>query len=175
MGQLLAVLVATYAVNWIVQPISYFGVFGTAGTYMAWLSGSVGDIRAPAVRMAQKISEYDAGTNEGDVMATLGIASSTFISMPILTLFVFIGSAVLGLIPETVQSAFVFILPAMYGGVYADMMQSNIKVGILTLIASTVFVAILPLLGVPSAFIVLFAVIAGMLFAHITFKTSEKK
>ena len=73
------------------------------------------------------------------------------------------------------QSAFVFILPAMYGGVYADMMQSNIKVGILTLIASTVFVAILPLLGVPSAFIVLFAVIAGMLFAHITFKTSEKK
>ena len=175
MTQLLMLLVAAYIVNWIVQPISYFGVFGTAGTYMAWLTGSVGDIRAPSIRMAQQISEYEAGTDEGEVMTTIATSCSTFVSMPTLAVFVFIGAGVLGLLPDVVKDSFVFILPAMYGAVYIDTMQSDFKVGLLTLIAGAFFRVALPQMGIPSAVVCLFCVLAGILNAHLIYKSNEKK
>ena len=125
---------ATFGISWIIQPIAYYSILGTSGTYIAWLAGSVADIRLPAVTMAQKVSEVEAGTHEGDIMSTIGIASSVLVSVVFITVFTMVGSKVLTMLPSFVVESFKYILPALFGAVYIEMSRKNFKVGILTII-----------------------------------------
>lgn len=45
--------VSAFGVLWFVEPISYYPVLGTAGTYMAFLSGNISNMRVPCASMAQ--------------------------------------------------------------------------------------------------------------------------
>ena len=44
---------SAFGVLWFVEPISYFPVVGAAGTYMAFLSGNISNMRIPCASMAQ--------------------------------------------------------------------------------------------------------------------------
>ena len=171
----LFVLVASARfVSWIVQPLSYFGVLGTGGTYMSWLSGSVGDIRMPAARMAQKVTGYEGGTPEGDVIATLGVAASNFITFSFLSVFVLIGAGIMPYLPKFILSSFTYILPSLFAAVYIDMMSKDRKIGILTIILTVLIFLVLPKLGVPSGIVTLCTVIGGISSARLVYVMNKK-
>ena len=65
-------MAAAFGVSWFIQPLSYFGSLGTAGSYIAWIAGSAADIRIPAVTMAQKVANVEPNTPKGDIIATVG-------------------------------------------------------------------------------------------------------
>ena len=107
--------------------IILYPMLGIGGSYISWLCGNVADIRVPAATMAQRVAGAEPGSPEGDVMATIGIAGSVFVSVAILTLFTFIGSAIMPMVPKFVTKAFGFILPAVFGAVYAELSRSTLK------------------------------------------------
>lgn len=165
---------ATYGVSWIVQPIAYFSVLGMSGTYIAWLAGSVADIRLPSVTMAQKASGYEAGTHEGDVIATIGTTGSVFVSLSIIAIFTIIGAQVLPLLPDYVTGAFKYILPSLFGAIYMELAKKNIKSGSLAMIFGaiiTVFAASI----IPGWAMTLVIVIAGIAASRIAFVMDNKK
>lgn len=49
---------------WFVEPISYFPVVGAAGTYMAFLSGNISNMRIPCASMAQVAADVEPGTEK---------------------------------------------------------------------------------------------------------------
>lgn len=55
---------SAFGVLWFVEPISYFPVVGAAGTYMAFLSGNISNMRIPCASMAQVVAgiAYDLFT-----------------------------------------------------------------------------------------------------------------
>jgi hypothetical protein len=124
------VAAATYGVSWVVQPIAYYGVLGTSGSYITWVAGSAGDIRLPAAAMAQKVAGVESGTHEGDIMATIGVASSVFVSVAFVTLFTFIGANVLPHLPPFFIKSFSFILPALFAAVYMEVARKDIRAGV---------------------------------------------
>lgn len=63
---------SAFGVLWFVEPISYFPVVGAAGTYMAFLSGNISNMRIPCASMAQVAADVEPGTEKGSVVATLG-------------------------------------------------------------------------------------------------------
>lgn len=105
-GKLWLLVASAYGISWIVQPIAYFATLGTAGSYIGWLAGSVGDIRLPAASMAQKVVGVEPGTHEGDVIGTIGTACSVFVSAGMITLFIAIGSYVVPNLPQFVTDSF---------------------------------------------------------------------
>lgn len=60
------------------EPISYFAILGIAGTYMGFLSGNVNNMRAPCASIAQSAANVEEGSDEGGIIATVGIAVSIF-------------------------------------------------------------------------------------------------
>ena len=46
-------IASAVGVLWFVEPISYFPVLGPVGTYMAFLSGNISNMRVPCASMAQ--------------------------------------------------------------------------------------------------------------------------
>jgi len=109
---------------WFVEPISYFTVVGPIGTYMAFLSGNISNMRVPCASMAQISAGVEPGTNEGSVIATIGMAVSIIINVSVLTIGVILGSSVLAMLPASVTEALNYLLPALFG---ALLMQFGLK------------------------------------------------
>lgn len=109
---------------WIVEPISYFTVLGPIGTYMAFLSGNISNMRVPCASMAQIAAGVEPGTEKGSVISILGMATSIVINVSVLTIGVILGSSVLAKMPAGVIEALNYLLPALFG---ALLMQFGIR------------------------------------------------
>jgi hypothetical protein len=118
-GMLLAL---TYAAPFfIIEPISYYPTLGDAGTYMSFLTGNIANMRLPCAAAAQAAAGVEEGTKRGELIATVGIAISIWLSI----IAVFIGAVATGWImrnfPPSVQDAFKrFLLPAVFGAVFGQ-------------------------------------------------------
>lgn len=117
-------VVSSFAVLWFVEPISYYPVVGPIGTYMAFLSGNISNMRVPCASMAQVAAGVEPGSDEGSIIATLGMATSVIINISVLSVGVIAGSKVLSMLPQTVTDALNLLLPALFG---ALLMQFGIK------------------------------------------------
>lgn len=106
---------SAFGVLWFVEPVSYFPVVGSAGTYMAFLSGNISNMRIPCASMAQVAADVKPGTQEGSVIATLGMAVSIIINVSVLTVGAILGTSVLSMLPESVKGALNYLLPALFG------------------------------------------------------------
>ena len=129
------------------EPISFFTMLGVPGTYMAFLSGNISNLRVPASSIATKSAGIEEGTEQGTITATIGCATSTFVSTVFLTIGVFAGAWVLSLLPAIVTQALNLLLPALFAALLANyaFMKPN-----------------LAFIAVPAAFIVYWLQLRGI-------------
>ncbi len=141
--------VSAFCILWFVEPISYFAVLGPVGTYMAFLSGNISNMRLPCASMAQVAANVEPGTEKGSIIATLGMAVSIVINVSVLTIGVILGSSILSKLPASFTNALNYLLPALFGAllmqfalkqkklsvtmvVFAILMNVAIKAGVFT-------------------------------------------
>ena len=121
-------MAAAFGVSWFIQPLSYFGSLGTAGSYIAWIAGSAADIRIPAVTMAQKVANVEPNTPKGDIIATLALATSVFVSISLVTIFALAGTSLFRYCLNMFKLLF-YILPSLFAAVYTSMTLKDISHG----------------------------------------------
>lgn len=173
--QIWTVAAITFGVSWFIQPTTFFSLFGISGTYIGWLAGNCADIRAPSIMMSQKASGYEAGTPEGDVMATLGITGSIFVSVTLITLFTFIGSSVLAVVPPFIKEGFKFILPAVFGAVYAQLALKHLKVGAATIAVGLGMAYAFHVMKLPGYILNICLILLGIIFSRVEYVNDRKK
>ena len=127
---------------WFVEPISYFPVLGIPATYMAFLSGNIGNLRLPASVAAQEAANVKPGTEKGTVIATIGVAVSIILNIAVLTIGVILGSSVLSMLPDSVVSALGNILPALFGAILAQQFIPNPKIGTVAVVLAGIMIAL---------------------------------
>lgn len=174
-GKLWLLVASAYGISWIVQPIAYFATLGTAGSYIGWLAGSVGDIRLPAASMAQKVVGVEPGTHEGDVIGTIGTACSVFVSAGMITLFIAIGSYVVPNLPQFVTDSFNNILPALFGAIYVDIARKDIRAGVCGFIVGAAILFLGGKLGINNGILTVLIVLSGILINRVFFVMDKKK
>ncbi|MCD8096488.1 MAG: hypothetical protein LUE31_00275 [Lachnospiraceae bacterium] len=124
---------ASFGALWFVEPISYYPVLGTVGTYMAFLSGNISNMRVPCASMAQAAAEVEPGSEKASVIATLGMAVSIVINISVLTIGVILGSSVLSMLPATVTNALNYLLPSLFGVLLVQFAMKKVKLGVVVL------------------------------------------
>lgn len=169
------VALVTFGVSWLVQPLTFFSMLGTSGSYIGWLAGSVADLRCPAVTMAQKVSGYEAGTPEGDVISTIGIAGSVLVSVSMITVFTIIGANIIDILPAFIKASFKVILPAVFGAVYVELASKHLKMGAATIVAALTFSFLALKLGVPGWLLNIAIIGAGIVIARIQYLSEAKR
>ena len=115
------------------EPIGYFNVLGPVGTYMAFLSGNISNMRVPCASMAQVSVDADPSTEEGSLIATIGMAVSVLINVSVLTVGVILGSIILSKLPASVVGALGFLLPALFGALLMQFGIRDVKYAIIML------------------------------------------
>lgn len=174
--KLWGLVAATYGVSWIVQPIAYFPTVGVAGSYVGWLAGSVGDIRMTAANMGLKSAEYEADTHEGKVIANLATCTSVFVSATAIIIFTLIGHKIVPILPQSVIDSFDYILPALFGAIYIDLLLKNVRGGLITIACViAIFLFSGNMVELNSGFITIAGVVLGILANRIIFVLDKKK
>lgn len=100
-------------VGYIYEPLGFFAVLGIPGSYMAFLSGNISNLRVPCSSIAQNAAGVEEGSEKGSIIATIGIAVSILVNLAILTLGVVAGSYVLSKLPPRATEILNLMLPAL--------------------------------------------------------------
>ena len=160
-----SMIFAASAVSWIVQPLSYYGGLGMVGTYIAWISGSAADICLPAINMAQRVTNTEANTPEGDAIGAMALSASVFTTVSIISLFSIVGSQIIPMLPEPITASFTYMQAALFAAVFVNMAIKNLKPGMVTLLFGMVCCFGMTKMGLGSAWQTLTIVIAGMIIS----------
>lgn len=107
--------ITSFGILWFVEPLSYYPVVGPMGTYMAFVSGNISNMRIPCASMAQVGAGVEPGTEKGSIIATIGMGVSIVINTLVLSVGVIAGSSILAMLPASVTAALNFLLPALFG------------------------------------------------------------
>lgn len=167
------VAAAAFGVGWVIQVVSFFPVLGSAGSYIGWTAGSVADLRVPAVAMAQKAAKVEAGTPEGDVVSTLGIATSVFVSVTIIAIFTIVGASIIPLLPKFITKAFQFIVPSVFGAVYVELASKDYMLGFIVIALAASVVAFAPKLGIPGWSLMAVGIAVAVLAGRIKYQMTK--
>ena len=117
--------IASFGVLWFVEPLSYYPVVGPMGTYMAFVSGNISNMRIPCASMAQISAEVEPGSDKGSIIATIGMGVSIVINTLVLSVGVIAGSSILSMLPASVVSALNYLLPALFGALCIQFGMKN--------------------------------------------------
>lgn len=172
--QLWVAAAAAFGVGYIVQPVSFFPIVNMAGTFMCWICGNVGEVRAPAANMAQKVTNCEQGTPKAEIMSCIGICASVFVTVIMITFFALVGAQVMPLMPKFVMKMFGFVLPCVLGAVYADLASKNFVLGVIIMLTSIAGILIVPKLGIPGGMTMLINIIIAVLVARCYFMATKK-
>lgn len=131
LGTAFVTATASFGFLWVIEPISYYPVVGPVGTYMAFVSGNISNMRIPCASMAQVSAEVEAGTEQGSIIATIGMGVSVIVNVLILSAGVIAGSSVLAMLPAGITAALNYLLPALFGALYIQFSMKNGKLAVI--------------------------------------------
>ncbi len=130
----LAAQLSINAVWWFIEPISFYPILGAPGTYMAFLSGNIGNLRIPCASAALKATNTKPATPEASIISSIGVSASVFVNIILLVIGVVVGSNVIAMLPEQVQNGFNFLIPAMFGALMMQFAVDDIKTGVVAML-----------------------------------------
>ncbi len=128
----------------IVEFLIYTPMLGAGGTYLAFTTGNLINMKIPCVANARELSGVKVGTPENEIISTLSIATSALVT----TLVIAIG--VLLLIPlqpvlknPILQPAFDNVVPALFGAMAYRYFRKNLHIAVVPLVVmSALFIAV---------------------------------
>ena len=144
---ILAVLPMYWAVG-LVEIFTYTPMLGAGGTYVAFVTGNISNLKLPCALDALERSGYKATSEEGEIISTIAITVSSIVT----TLIILIGVClIVPLSPilesETLSAAFNQILPALFGGLAVVFISKNWKIAIAPVILMIVLFVAVPALN----------------------------
>ncbi|MDR0840499.1 MAG: hypothetical protein LBN26_03835 [Christensenellaceae bacterium] len=167
----MALMVPFLLGGWFVEPIAFFPVLGISGTYLSWLTGNIANIRIPVSIMAQETGEVQESTPEGDILSTLGIGISVLVTLVILAVGAFMGTSVISMLPEIIQKALSYLLPATFGAIFAGFTMRAPALGLIAFVMAVVTIV----LGLPSWLRMLIVVFGSIIIAFTMQSHKSKK
>ena len=148
---LLVGLVATAPMYWavgVIETITFVPMLGAGGSYLSFVTGNISNLKLPCAINALEQNEVSASSEEGEIISTIAIATSSIVT----TIIIIIG--VVCIVPLTpilqapvLEPAFAQMLPALFGGLGVAFVSKNWKIAIAPIVLMLVLFIFVPALN----------------------------
>ncbi|WP_144794363.1 hypothetical protein [Kocuria palustris] len=117
---------ATFFIIWIIEPLTYFPILGSASMYQAFMIGNISNKLLPAAMMAQSRIGAQPGTHRGSLSALMAICGAAAVHLLSLLVFVgVLGTWLISIIPADVIGVIrLYVFPAVIGAVIVQSIYS---------------------------------------------------
>ena len=144
-------LLATAPMYWAVGTIETFTfvpMLGAGGSYLSFVTGNISNLKLPCAINALEQNGVSANSEEGEIISTIAIATSSIVT----TLIIILG--VICIVPLTpileapvLAPAFEQMLPALFGGLGVAFVSKNWKISVAPVLLMLVLFIFVPALN----------------------------
>ncbi len=148
---LVAGLIATAPMYWavgVIETITFVPMLGAGGSYLSFVTGNISNLKLPCAINALEQNEVSANSEEGEIISTIAIATSSIVT----TVIIIIG--VICIVPLTpilddpaLEPAFAQMLPALFGGLGVAFVSKNWKIAVAPVILMLALFVFVPALN----------------------------
>lgn len=136
-----------WTVSSVVEFLIYTPMLGSGGSYLAFITGNLINMKIPCAMNAKEIAGTKSGTTENEIVSTLSIASSSLTTIVILALGVLLLVPLQPVLQSPVlQPAFENVVPALFGAMAYKYFRKNIKLALVPLLVMSVLFVLVPAL-----------------------------
>ncbi len=150
-GALVVGLLATAPMYWavgVIETITFVPMLGAGGSYLSFVTGNISNLKLPCAINALEQNEVSASSEEGEIISTIAIATSSIVT----TIIIIIG--VICIVPLTpileapvLEPAFAQMLPALFGGLGVAFVSKNWKIAVAPVLLMLVLFIFVPALN----------------------------
>ena len=144
-------LLATAPMYWavgVIETITFVPMLGAGGSYLSFVTGNISNLKLPCAINALEQNEVSASSEEGEIISTIAIATSSIVT----TIIIVIG--VVCIVPLTpileapvLEPAFAQMLPALFGGLGVAFVSKNWKIAVAPVLLMLVLFIFVPALN----------------------------
>ena len=155
----------------IIEVFTYSPMLGTGGTYLGFVTGNLASLKVPAAINALEGAGVEANSEDGEVISTIAIATSSIVT----TLIIAVGVLLLGsltpvLESETLKPCFTYITPALIGALAVVYVSKRWKLALAPLIFMIVVFIAVPSLAASVGIMVPVGVIIALAVSRVLYK-----
>ena len=144
-------LLATAPMYWAVgaiETVTFVPMLGAGGSYLSFLTGNISNLKLPCAINALEQNGVSANSEEGEIISTIAIATSSIVT----TIIIIIGvNCIVPLTPileaPVLAPAFEQMLPALFGGLGVAFVSKNWKIAIAPVLLMLVLFIFVPALN----------------------------
>ncbi len=163
-----------YIASSIVEFLLYVPILGAGGSYLAFVTGNLTNLKIPCSISARAIIETKVGTPENEIISTLSIATSAIVTTVILLFGVALITPLQPLLQSPVLSpAFNNVVAALFGALGYKFFKGNLKIVVIPFLSMSILCIAIP--GVISSvgFLIIPSGALAMAIAHILYKKGK--
>ena len=144
-------IVSTAPMYWavgVIETITFVPMLGAGGSYLSFVTGNISNLKLPCALNALEQNEVSATSEEGEIISTIAIATSSIVT----TIIIIIG--VICIVPLTpileapvLEPAFAQMLPALFGGLGVAFVSKNWKIAVAPIVLMLALFIFVPALN----------------------------
>ena len=164
-----------WTVSSVVEYLVYTPMLGAGGSYLAFITGNLINMKIPCAMNARELVDAKSGTPENEVISTLSIAASSLVTIVVLA----VGVALL--IPlrpvlesPELQPAFANVVPALFGAMAYKYFRKDLRLALIPFAAMAILFMFVPSLTSSTSFMIIPAGALAIGLAWIKYRRNRK-
>ena len=165
-----------WTVSSVVEFLVYTPMLGAGGSYLAFITGNLINMKIPCAVNAKELVDAKTGTAENEVISTLSIAASSLVTILVLALGVLLMIPLQPVLQSPVlQPAFANVVPALFGAMAYKYFRKSPLLALVPLTVMTVLFTLVPSLTSSTSFMIIPSGALAIALAYLKYRRSAKE
>lgn len=134
-----------WTVSSVVEYLVYTPMLGAGGSYLAFITGNLINMKIPCAMNARELVGAKAGTPENEVISTLSIATSSLVTIVVLAVGVLLMIPLRPVLESpALQPAFANVVPALFGAMAYKYYRKDVRLAMVPLCCMSLLFMFVP-------------------------------
>ena len=164
-----------WTVSSIVEFLVYTPMLGAGGSYLAFITGNLINMKIPCAMNAREMAHTKAGTPENEIISTLSIASSSLLTILILAVGVLLLTPLQPVLQsEALQPAFSNVVPALFGAMAYKYFRKDLRLAVIPMGIMSILFILMPSLTGSTSMMILPSGAIAILLSYIQYRKNRE-
>ena len=159
-----------------VEFLVYTPMLGSGGSYLAFITGNLINMKIPCAVNARDLAGVKAGTKENEIVSTLSIAVSSLVTILVLAAGVLLLQPLKPVLENPVLTpAFDNVVPALFGAMAYKYYRKNLGLAVWPLLMMSALFILVPSLQSQTSILIIPSGALAILLAWLKYRKDKKQ